>query len=149
MFVEDTDRFRFNRNQAVSEVFDEEVLVVNLDTGTYYSLLDSAARIWQCLVGGASLAETTQDLIAAYDGEASDIVAKTRGFVAELILENLIQAAEDAGTSVARPPQARSKQPFVPPRLERFTDMQELLLLDPVHDVEDAGWPAAKAPSES
>jgi hypothetical protein len=24
---------------------------------------------------------------------------------------------------------------------ERFTDMEELILLDPVHDVSEAGWP--------
>ena len=27
------------------------------------------------------------------------------------------------------------------PALERFTDMEDLLLLDPVHDVEEMGWP--------
>jgi hypothetical protein len=33
--------------------------------------------------------------------------------------------------------------PFEPPILERFDDMQELLLLDPVHEVSDEeGWPA-------
>jgi hypothetical protein len=25
--------------------------------------------------------------------------------------------------------------------LHKFTDMQDLLLVDPVHDVGDAGWP--------
>ena len=30
------------------------------------------------------------------------------------------------------------------PVLEKYTDMQELLLLDPIHDVEEAGWPKAK-----
>ena len=24
---------------------------------------------------------------------------------------------------------------------ERFTDMQDLLLLDPIHDVDETGWP--------
>jgi hypothetical protein len=30
------------------------------------------------------------------------------------------------------------------PVLEKYTDMQELLLLDPIHDVEEAGWPKAR-----
>jgi hypothetical protein len=25
--------------------------------------------------------------------------------------------------------------------LNKYSDMQELLLLDPIHDVDDAGWP--------
>jgi hypothetical protein len=28
--------------------------------------------------------------------------------------------------------------------LERYEDMQDLILLDPVHEVEEEGWPRAK-----
>jgi hypothetical protein len=31
--------------------------------------------------------------------------------------------------------------PFQPPLFEKFTDMEAMLLLDPVHDVDDEGWP--------
>ena len=30
---------------------------------------------------------------------------------------------------------------FAPPAFEKFTDMEELLLLDPIHEVGDTGWP--------
>ena len=30
--------------------------------------------------------------------------------------------------------------------LEEFSDMQDMLLLDPVHDVDELGWPIAKPP---
>jgi hypothetical protein len=31
---------------------------------------------------------------------------------------------------------------FAPPALEKYTDMQELLQVDPIHDVDDEqGWP--------
>jgi hypothetical protein len=33
-------------------------------------------------------------------------------------------------------------RPYSPPKLSAYTDMQELLLLDPVHEVDDAGWPS-------
>jgi hypothetical protein len=32
--------------------------------------------------------------------------------------------------------------------LERYTDMQELLLLDPIHDVDQTGWPRRKGEGE-
>ena len=32
---------------------------------------------------------------------------------------------------------------FTPPKLERYTDMQEIILLDPVHKVDSQGWPRA------
>ena len=34
------------------------------------------------------------------------------------------------------------------PVLQKYTDMEDLLLLDPIHDVDEAGWPARKQPVE-
>ena len=34
-----------------------------------------------------------------------------------------------------------SQDDFTNPVLEKFTDMAELLLLDPIHEVDDSGWP--------
>ena len=31
-----------------------------------------------------------------------------------------------------------------PPVLNKYTDMQDLLLIDPIHDVEAHGWPAKR-----
>jgi hypothetical protein len=31
--------------------------------------------------------------------------------------------------------------------VERFTDMQDLLLLDPIHDTSDMGWPQRASPT--
>jgi hypothetical protein len=37
---------------------------------------------------------------------------------------------------------ARPSGPVAPPVLQKFQDMKELILLDPVHEVhEDLGWP--------
>ena len=33
------------------------------------------------------------------------------------------------------------KTQFEFPIIEKFTDMQELLLLDPIHEVDEKGWP--------
>ena len=38
-----------------------------------------------------------------------------------------------------------TRQPYSPPVLNSYTDMEELLLLDPIHDVDQAGWPMPKA----
>jgi hypothetical protein len=36
------------------------------------------------------------------------------------------------------------RTPFMPPELEVFTDMKDLLLLDPIHAIGEAGWPNKK-----
>ena len=33
---------------------------------------------------------------------------------------------------------------YTEPSLSVFSDMQDLLLLDPIHDVSEAGWPMPK-----
>jgi hypothetical protein len=40
-------------------------------------------------------------------------------------------------------PEARAVA-FVPPSLAKFQDMQDLLLLDPIHETDEPGWPARK-----
>ena len=35
--------------------------------------------------------------------------------------------------------------PFEAPRLTKYTDMRDLLVLDPIHDVDESGWPARRA----
>jgi hypothetical protein len=48
-------------------------------------------------------------------------------------------------------PPSAPKERFEEPALEGFTDLEDLLLLDPVHEVEPSrGWPyAATAEAES
>ena len=37
------------------------------------------------------------------------------------------------------------KQHFQSPEIQKFTDMEDLLLIDPIHEVdEEAGWPNIK-----
>ena len=35
--------------------------------------------------------------------------------------------------------------PWSPPSIAVFSDMQDLFLLDPIHDVDEAGWPSRPA----
>jgi hypothetical protein len=36
------------------------------------------------------------------------------------------------------------QQEFSRPILTKYTDMKELLLLDPIHEVDETGWPNPK-----
>jgi hypothetical protein len=45
-------------------------------------------------------------------------------------------------------PSNGGRVPFPAPVLNKFTDMQMLLLIDPIHDVSQKGWPQLK-PTET
>ena len=126
-------RYRPAGPGVIMKDFGDELVVANLDTGLFYSLGGSAIALWEWLSEGRTLHE----IEAAYpdDARAAPAVA---AFAAQLVMEVLLRpcAEEPAAPFVALSPQA-----FEPPMIERFDDLQGLLLVDPIHDVSDQGWP--------
>jgi hypothetical protein len=137
-----TTTFKVNMPGVIHQLLDGEVIVVNLDTGTYYSLADTAAEIWGSVDGGASVDQAVAELLERYDGPRDVVGAAVVRFVHELEEEALIVPADGNGSLRSRvAANGAPKLPFVEPTLQKFTDMQELLLLDPIHEVDDRGWP--------
>jgi Coenzyme PQQ synthesis protein D (PqqD) len=141
--------FRISSPKVVHEVFDDEVVIINLDTGTYYSVEGVAAEIWT-RIDGTAVTEILDDLTARYSGAGEqEIAPAVMRFLDELRSEGLIVPAETGREKAAaeshpiRPAPAGGGQ-FQAPVLRKFDDMQELLLLDPIHDFDDAGWPVTK-----
>jgi hypothetical protein len=139
---------------VIHETVDDEVVIVNLESGTYYSLVGTGALVWNALEQTATAGEVTNHLRAAFANSADEIAESVTAFLSELLREGLIVATEpDDPPSSARPATAKLTEPiatpalFTTPVLEKFSDMQELILLDPVHEVEeDKGWPHPKPP---
>jgi hypothetical protein len=125
------------RPDVIDELFGEEAVLVNLRTGRYYSLEGSAGALWSAIVaGGATIAELA-DILAAP-------VEAVLPFVRRLADEELITiegAALPAGGDEGEVPAERR------PRLVVFTDMEDILLLDPIHDIDldGTGWPAPQS----
>ena len=87
--------------------------------------------------------------VRRYAGAKGDIRSGVETFIDALRRELLIVALEEEpAESPAVPeqgPAAAGKRPdFNPPQLRKYMDMQDLLLLDPIHEVDEQGWPIAK-----
>jgi hypothetical protein len=108
-----------------------------MESGIYYSLLDLGARLWELIAAGSVREEILRQVAAAYPHEPS-ASSDTSAFVDELIAEGLI-AEEPA---VRRDVEVALPSLYTAPRIERFSDLQEMLMLDPIHEVDAAaGWP--------
>ncbi|MFM7737321.1 MAG: PqqD family protein [Alphaproteobacteria bacterium] len=132
---------------VMHETIEQEVVVVNLDNGTYYSFDGVGAQLWDWM-GETGCSETA--LVAAaqarFDGAAGEIADGVRAFVAQLRDEQLVRvvSGEPDPGDVAAPATAETT-PFRTPLLQKYTDMETLLLADPVHEVDEAGgWPKLK-----
>lgn len=127
---------------VVHESLDGEVVVVHLGNGRYFSLTDSAALIWT----GLTLSLSDQDLSLwvqhHYEVELATASIAVQGFLEALLQQNLIRR-ENIAPSPARNWPVVCKSPFTPPEIVAHSDMEGLLMLDPVHDVDKAGWPWA------
>ena len=127
------------------ETIDGEAVIINLDSGNYYSLVDVGSFIWGLIDKGASASEVQNVILDTYQGDAGDVAQGVQHLLAELQQENLIVPIDVAGdidfTKAAPSNNKHEKPSFNPPSLNKYSDMQELLLLDPIHDVDEAGWP--------
>jgi hypothetical protein len=129
--------------QVMHETIEGETIIIDLSTGTYFSLRGSGPAIWNALAGGADAAGVRQSLEQLYDAAPGEIDGAIEAFLVQLEAEGLIATA--AANGVPRPAlePVESRIPFEPPQLEKYEDLQDIILLDPVHMVDDAGWPHA------
>ena len=133
-----TAQYRIREPFIAHETVDGEVVAIDFSTGSYFSLRGAAEAAWSALTGDE--ARDGERVVAAvadrFDGEADP--DQVRLFLEQLTSEGLLERTGEAGmTDVTGDLGALA--------FEKFTDMEELILLDPVHDVSEAGWPNTSA----
>jgi hypothetical protein len=139
-------RFKVNSPPVIHQTLDGEVIVVNLDTGTYYSFDGVAAEIWAAAERGLTVDEVVSEAAERQGASSTTAAPAVTRFLAELASEELIVGVNGSAPFTAAEKEISSSHPAFPePRLNKYTDMQELLLLDPIHDVDERGWPNAAA----
>lgn len=140
-----TERYRGNAPRFVDETIDGEALIMDMVKGTYYSCIGASAFAWNALKAGATSEEVCVAIAEAYSAAPETVRADVDPFLASLLAEEmLVPASDDASpppTPLATPPGVTTTGEYAALRLERFTDLADLILLDPVHDVTEAGWP--------
>lgn len=142
---------KINAPNVVSEVFDREIVCVNLETGCYFSLQGCAVDIWQDLQCGAI---DVHWVVAKYatNNCGSISASDVDDFLSSALDHQLIIIDEQQNVNSAE----WHDRPFTTedvifndkPTLEIFSDLQDILLLDPIHDVDDSGWPTASVPAK-
>ena len=145
MFSEQS--YRVNEPDVIHQLFDREVVVVDLRNGSYYSLSESGGTAWLAFgSGGASVDDVARRLTTLY-ALPHDLAARDlQAFIAELTTRDLIVACPPGGVAVDAATVATPTATYSPPELRSYNDLQELFLLDPVHEVDAAaGWPNAAA----
>ena len=127
--------------QAIHETIEGETIVIDLVSGTYYSLQGAGAEVWNLLVSGHGREEIVEGLAHTYSLDRAELDPAIGGFLDQLETERLIAPSAELAATNGRAAPSLAAAAYVPPALEKYTDMQDIILLDPVHKVDDRGWP--------
>lgn len=125
----------------IHEVLDNEVIIANLDTGIYCSIRGSGVTAWQMSLAGQAFPAILSAFIKKYTLSEAILTAELSAFFAQLVQSELL-------VSTTQPSITTDKYDFLwfstyqSPLFESYDDMKALLVLDPIHEVDEQGWPA-------
>lgn len=125
---------------VASEVIDGEAIVMNLATGMYHSATGVGAVLWQAILDGASHDDLAAALASGFPDKNTGADLAT--FIAQAKAGGLVTESGTATGAII----AFDGLAYTSPNLESYGDMQDLIMLDPIHDVsEQHGWPVRPA----
>lgn len=134
--------YAVNESKAISETLEGETIIINIENGNYYSINVTGSVLWDLIKARQGFDQILGYFVGRYEGEPQVIEQGLRELITVLKTDNLI--IETVETGEMMPAWTLVKEPFIVPAVERYEDMQEMLLADPIHDVDDAGWPILK-----
>jgi len=125
--MDDGASFQPHPNVA-ADVVDGEAILIRLEDGIYFSMNPVGTGIWQ-LVEARSSVERMVSLVAASCSVAREVAVRdVRAFLQRLLDLRLVQPCTGGVTAEAPRLEPMS---YVPPEVEAYEDMAELLALDP------------------
>ncbi len=128
--------FRVNSPAVVFDASADDTVIINLVSGRYFRLDAASSLAWNALLTSGS-----REACVASASNASELEASIDNMIAALVAEDLIVEAPEVETLAG----SVSPWTFAGFTLESFSDLEDILGLDPIHEVDpDKGWPAAR-----
>lgn len=131
--------YRLNDTKMYADISDGIAIIINFETGVYFGLNGFGSSVYQNLTAGAS-AEAVAEALKALQGAPADSADKLCAFIKDLKDKEILVEAPASEAPVTIDAAAAEADGFEP-GVQEFSDAQELLLADPIHEVkEEEGW---------
>lgn len=122
---------------SVAEMVDGEYIIINMNSGYYYNIVGHGAKIFEYLTQGGSLPA----LIDSQSGN-QEFARVLENFISHAVKEELLTSASPDASPVVDVPTFDISEGIDSISISVFTDMKDLLGLDPIHEVDATqGWP--------
>jgi hypothetical protein len=130
-------RIKINAPSVIFDQSDGQTVIINLVTGHYFRLDRPSSRLWDRLKDSPSYS----GLLAGCNN-ADELAARLPGIVDELDGNGLIVMFDIPDAEADDRPGDWRFEGFA---LERYTDLEDILGLDPIHEADpELGWPHAR-----
>jgi len=135
--------YKLNEEKMFYDYADGQAVVINYQTGMYYGMGLLGSAILDRIIAGKDVEEIIT-AVKALPQCPADIAERVHNFVKEL-LETEVIVNGPTVTGGAEPLAKEVAEDGFDLKLDEFAEMSDLLLADPVHDVDmQAGWPKLK-----
>ena len=131
MPLDPSTRFTSNPDEITFTVIDGEAILINLNTGAYYSMVDTAVEVWELIQAGHSVSELTDLVSRRYGADVERVRADLESFITELSEQGIVVRGQLAAAQQLPVDDSAAEGPYAPPRLNVYSDMADLLALDP------------------
>jgi len=124
-------RLQPNEKRIAYRVIDDEAILIDLQSGNYYTIVDVGSIIWQMIDAHWTLRDIGLAVSERYGVELESVGSEVETFVDALLDEGLIRISNETSAR-ANPRQSEGLNPaYTTPTFTAHRDMAELLALDP------------------
>lgn len=145
--AESDSGWRVKEESVSLERLDGETILINFDTGQYFSFQGTSADVLWLVQAGIGRADWGSVLEGAFAGLAWDAErdAEVDAFLAGLVEVGVIESAAPAGTAAEPLPTDYERGAWSAPSVFANDDLADLLVIDPIHDTSEDGWPQSRS----
>ena len=83
------------RLDLMSANVDDDIVMVNVETGFYYAVSDIAREIWESIERPTKISDLIDDLSATHDVERIECEEQTLAFLETMLAERLLQVSDE------------------------------------------------------
>lgn len=116
-----------------------EIIIISFDSGDYFSCFGTASDILTLINQRASCDQIIKTLSNYYNETL--IKDQVLNFIKRCLTEQIIVESDDKSSMNFSLPDDYDRSKWNEPILEKFSEYNDLLLIDPIHDSSLEGWP--------
>ena len=116
--------------EIAADVLDGEAIIINLATGSYYAMNKVGALVWRSIEQHCSVDEITARVADNYEVEPARASRDLLSLVERLIGEGIVRVS-DSTAALGASASPVQRLPYESPELSAYSDMRDLLAMDP------------------